>query len=489
LFFTAGGFRDNKQSNMVNHDIPPRFSYYQSRTTKLSMSVFLYLGLSFPGFREIMRYMNTHVILLSGGSGKRLWPLSNDIRSKQFLSLLADGNGGLESMLQRVYRQLRIEFPHERVVLATGGAQKEQIEAQLGVSVDIVCEPARRDTFPAIALSCTFLADSCNAAPDDVVLVLPVDVYADQEYFSTVRKIRDAVARDAAELVLMGIAPNIPSDRFGYMVPSSNRREGYPLIDRFVEKPVIEVAQNLITQGALWNGGVFGFRLGYLLDIVDRQIGKFSYGDLLDSYASVEKISFDYAVVEKAESIAMVRYSGMWRDLGTWETLSHEIGNGGIGRHAKSQTENTIVVNELDIPIVAIGTKDLVIAASADGILVSDRRNSNGLKPLVDTFDDPPRFVQYAWGSSRVVDRIVGHGKIRQETHVLEIRADQEYRLSCTDGEEKTFLCIEGECQLFYEGASNPLKRGERVLSSKERSYRITCTTAVRALETVWYTV
>lgn len=434
-----------------------------------------------------MRCMNTHVILLSGGSGKRLWPLSNDIRSKQFLSLLDDGEGGLESMLQRVYRQLRTQFPEERVVLATGAAQKEQIVAQLGVAVDIVCEPARRDTFPAIALSSTFLADICKASPDDVVLVLPVDVYADQGYFSVVKQMRDAVADDAAELVLMGIAPTTPSDRFGYMVPSAKKGKGYPIIERFVEKPSEDVARKLISDGALWNGGVFGFRLGYLMDIVDTQIGKFSYGELLDTYATVGKISFDYAVVERASSIAMVRYEGMWRDLGTWETLSEEIGSGGIGGQTRFQTENTIVVNELDVPVVAIGTKDLIIAASADGILVSDRTRSGSLKPLVDTIGDTPRFIQYSWGSCRVVDRKLVHGKVEQETRILDIGASRELVSICTDGEEKTLICLEGELVVTGEDGVFPIKIGGSIRQSAGKEYRLSCTGAARALEVIWF--
>lgn len=426
-------------------------------------------------------------MLLSGGSGKRLWPLSNDIRSKQFLSVLDDGHGGRESMLQRVYRQLRVEFPSERVVLATGAAQKEQIEAQLGVSVDIVCEPARRDTFPAIALSCTFLADTCKATTDDVVLVLPVDVYADEAYFSVVRQMRDAVASNAADLVLMGIAPTTPSDRFGYMVPSSDSVVGYSRIERFVEKPPKKVAQTLIDKGALWNGGVFGFRLGYLMDIVDTRMGNISFQQFLETYATTDKISFDYAVVERASSIAMVRYAGMWRDLGTWEALSIEVGSDGIGRHKKFQTEQTVVVNELDTPVVAIGTKNLVIAASADGILVSNRDDAGNLKTLVDAFKDPPRFIQHAWGSSRVVDRIVDDGIVRQETRVLDIHPNEELTLACTDGVIKTFICLDGNCVVEGEEGNTSLEGGGSIELSADSSFRIICATAVRALEIVRY--
>ncbi len=382
--------------------------------------------------------MGTYIILLSGGSGKRLWPLSNDIRSKQFLRVLDDGSGGRESMVQRVYRQLRIEFPNEKVVVATAAAQREQIEAQLGGGVDIVCEPARRDTFPAIALSCTYLHDSCGATEHDIVLVLPVDVYAEQHYFTVAAQMCDSVARDAAALVLMGIAPTHPSNRFGYMVPTVGSDDR---IDRFVEKPSGDVAASLIGQGALWNGGVFAFTLGHLLGIIHARMGRLTFDRFLADYATTEKISFDYAVVEKTESLAMVKYVGMWRDLGTWDSLIGEIGPAGIGTHFASGTKGTIVVNELDIPVVAIGTEALVIAASPDGILVGDREAIVNLKPLVDGFDDAPRFVEHVWGTERVVDRTTTGTEVK----IVHILPNRERTVECPSGQEIRMLVIEGK--------------------------------------------
>lgn len=388
-------------------------------------------------------------------------------------------------MVQRVYRQLRTEFPHERVVLATGAAQREQIVAQLGVDVDIVCEPARRDTFPAIALSCTFLADTCAASPDDVVLVLPVDVYADQSYFSVVGKMRDVVRDDGASLVLMGITPSHPSQRFGYMVPVPTSTGAYTRIDRFVEKPDEESARSLIAKGALWNGGVFGFKLGYLMEVARSHLGDLSFQQFLDTYASAKKISFDYAVVEKAASIAMVRYAGMWRDLGTWETLVKEIGSDGIGAQQKFDTQETIVVNALDMPVVAIGTRNLVIAASYDGILVSDRNKSTGLKPLVDRFDEPPRFSQFAWGTSKVVDRVMDGSRFVQETRIVDMLPGQVRTLVSAEDETLTFICLNGSGTMEQDGEVTDIETGIPIFIEGGTSVGITSSSAVHALELV----
>lgn len=399
-------------------------------------------------------------MLLSGGSGKRLWPMSNDIRSKQFLPVLDDGSGNKESMLQRVFRQLRLEFPSERAVIATGAAQKEQIEAQLGEHVDIVCEPARRDTFAAIGLSCTYLADLCDACADDVVIVLPVDVYADQQYFTVLRHMAKMVEQDKAELVLMGIVPTHPSNRFGYMVPADTAT-GYAQITRFVEKPSEDVARSLIDNGALWNGGVFAFRLGYLMDIITSRMTKMSFTQFLATYPTVEKISFDYAVVEKAKSVAMVPYHGMWRDLGTWPALLEEIGPQGIGNHIVSGTEQTIVINELPIPVVATGTKNIIIAASADGILVSDISASSQIKPVVDVLHDPPRFMQHPWGTASVIDRITTGDTITAETRSIDILKGKEWVIDTSHNVEISLICLQGSGSIKQRESASPLPIGQ----------------------------
>ncbi|MEA5031803.1 MAG: sugar phosphate nucleotidyltransferase [Sphaerochaeta sp.] len=401
-------------------------------------------GLYSPVFKVIIHHMNIHMILLSGGSGKRLWPLSNEVRSKQFLRVLENGSGDHESMLQRVFRQLRAEFSDAHVVVATGAAQREQILSQLGDAVDIVSEPQRRDTFPAIALATTFLHDSCGSPDNDVVVVLPVDVFAEQHYFSTLGRMCEVVEAGGAELVLMGIAPTFTSSRFGYMVPGKPA-EGYALIERFVEKPPLKLATDLIAGGALWNGGVFAFRLGYLMDIVRSHVGKLSFSKLHETYETLEKTSFDYAVVEKASSVAMVPYDGMWKDLGTWDALAQEIGPQGIGEQLLSTTtEGTVVVNELEIPVVVVGTRNLIVAASPDGILVSDTQPGTELKPLVDTLGHPPRFEQLRWGTRTVLDRRHYGRDGAGETREVELDALQEASITCAVGTILVMVCTTG---------------------------------------------
>lgn len=213
------------------------------------------------------------LILLSGGSGKRLWPLSNDARSKQFLPLLASPDGGMESMIQRVVRQIREAQLTNNITFATNAVQRDSIINQLGEDVSVVTEPERRDTFPAIALAASYLAKEKKCGSDEIVVVMPCDVYTESRYFATIGKMVETVENNVADLVLMGIAPTYASEKFGYVVPKeAETSEGVKMVERFTEKPNEEKAKELLAQGAYWNGGVFAFRLGYMMNIVEQYI-------------------------------------------------------------------------------------------------------------------------------------------------------------------------------------------------------------------------
>lgn len=344
------------------------------------------------------------IILLSGGSGKRLWPLSNDARSKQFLRLLPGPDGRKESMIQRVVRQIKAAGLTDDILVATGASQRDSIENQLGDAMKVVTEPCRRDTFPAIALACSFLASGGTPA-DEPVIVMPCDSYADDSYFRVVGGMAEAVARGDARIVLMGIEPTYPSEKYGYIVPAAGPdADGIMPVRRFTEKPDAATAEKLIGEGALWNGGVFAFRLGYIMDIVAKEMPGMDFSALRKAYSGLPKISFDYRVVEKCSSVAVKPYSGRWKDLGTWNTLTDELHDRIHGNVIAGDCPGTYVVNELEVPLVCIGVSDLVIAASPDGILVSERSKSESIKSLVDGIGKRPMYEERRWGEYRIVD-------------------------------------------------------------------------------------
>lgn len=311
-----------------------------------------------------------NIILLSGGSGRRLWPLSNDIRSKQFIKLFKDENGEYESMIQRVYRQITTVDPDAKVTIATSKSQASAIHNQLGDKASICVEPCRRDTFPAILLAAAYLHDELGVGDDESVAVCPVDPYVDNSYYEGVEALEKLVQQNTANLTLMGIAPTYPSEKYGYIIPESSNEVS--TVKEFKEKPDKATAEKYLAQNAVWNAGVFAFKLGYLLEKAHAMVDFEDYRDLYSKYETLTKISFDYAVVEKETSIQVMRYNGDWKDVGTWNMMAEVMADNIKGKAVMDDTcVNTQIVNELNIPILAMGCKDMVIAASGDGILIS----------------------------------------------------------------------------------------------------------------------
>ncbi len=344
-----------------------------------------------------------NIILLSGGSGKRLWPLSNDVRSKQFIKIFKTGEGVYSSMVQRVYQQIRSVDKDAVITIATAKSQVSSICNQLGSQVNICVEPLRKDTFPAIALACAYLHDVQGVPKEETVVVCPVDPFVETGYFEALKHLDALAESGTANLALMGIEPTYPSEKYGYILPEN--QETISRVKTFKEKPDKDLARDYIRQGALWNGGVFAFRLNYLLEKVHEQTGFADYAALLKNYASLPKISFDYAVAEKEDMISVMRFCGPWKDLGTWNTLTEVMTEQVVGKGILNETcKNVHILNELDVPVLCMGLNNVVVSASPEGILVSDKEQSSYIKPFVDQFCQQIRFAEKSWGSFRVMD-------------------------------------------------------------------------------------
>lgn len=349
-------------------------------------------------------------ILLSGGSGKRLWPLSNEIRSKQFIKILRKDDGSYESMVQRVYRQIKNIDKDANITIATSNAQVPTLKNQLGDSINISIEPCRRDTFPAIVLACMYLKDVKNLDINDTVIISPVDPYVDDDYFKSLKVLNDKMKTSSNNIGLIGIKPTYPSEKYGYIVLGDNAGANHcepesMVVDKFIEKPSEVDAKKLVADGALWNGGVFCFKLKYIIDKAHELINFTDYKDLYDKYESIKKISFDYAVVEKEKNIDVVKYDGDWKDIGTWNTLTEVMIDKSIGKVIiDGKSKNINVINELDLPIIAMGLNNMVVAASYDGIFISDKNESSYNKPLVEKLDNRPMYEERAWGDFKIID-------------------------------------------------------------------------------------
>lgn len=418
-----------------------------------------------------------NIILLSGGSGKRLWPLSNDIRSKQFIQLFRNESGEYESMVQRVFRQITTVDPKANITIATGKSQVSTIKHQLEEQISICVEPCRRDTFPAIVLAAAYLKYEKNMQDDDCVAVCPVDPFVDNSYYETVEKLERLVEQGTANLTLMGIEPNCPSEKYGYIIPET--ADQVSSVKEFKEKPSTEVAKEYLEKKALWNAGVFAFKLGYILDKAHGLIDFTDYRDLYEKYDRLPKISFDYAVVEKEASIQVMRYAGAWKDVGTWNMMTEVMSDVSKGKVLLDETcRNTQVINELDIPILCMGCKDMVIAASGDGILVTDKERSGDMKPYVERIGTEVRFAEKSWGTYTVIDQQPGALTVK-----IGLRQGRRLKYHSHEFRDETWSVLSGEGRTIVDGMEQSLRAGDVVTMAAGCKHTVIADTDMRIIE------
>ncbi len=418
-----------------------------------------------------------NIVLLSGGSGQRLWPLSNGTRSKQFIRIFKQEDGSYESMIQRVFRQIQRVDKDAVVTIATSKNQVSAINNQLGEDVGICVEPCRRDTFPAIALATAWLVDVKHVDPSETVVVCPVDPYVDDDYFVMLKKLSEQAAKSTSNLVLMGIEPTYPSEKYGYIIPETT--DSPSKVRTFKEKPNVETAKQYIAQGALWNGGVFAYKLQYVLNRAHELIDFIDYQDLLAKYETLKKISFDYAVVEHEKSIQVMRFAGQWKDLGTWNTLTEAMNETTVGDATMNERcQGVHIINELDIPVLAMGLHDVVISASPDGILVSDKEQSSYIKPFVDLFDQRVRFAEKSWGSFRVLD--VENGSM---TIKVTLNPGHSMNYHSHKFRDEVWTIISGRGRTYVDGMEQRVHAGDVVTMQADCRHTIFADTELKLIE------
>ncbi|MGG3692580.1 sugar phosphate nucleotidyltransferase [Heyndrickxia ginsengihumi] len=423
------------------------------------------------------------LVLLSGGSGKRLWPLSNDTRSKQFLKVLDSEDRNKQSMVQRVWGQIKAVGLSNQTIIATSKIQTDMIHTQLGYDVPLVIEPERRDTFPAIALAASYLYSVQGVPTDETVAILPVDPYVENAFFEKLKDIDSVLDDSNADLALIGVKPTYPSSKYGYIVPKDHKGN-YITVSHFTEKPSEEKATSLIEMDALWNCGVFAFKLNYLINLLVEKGLSIQYEELLKQYSSLPKISFDYEVVEKANEIVALPYDGYWKDLGTWNTLTEEMATTQIGKGIISnESVNTHLVNELDIPVTIHGVKNIVVAASPDGILVTDKAASPGIKDLISQFDQPPMYEERIWGWSRVLDYAKYDDEKEMVTKRIHITKGKNSSYHFHNLRDEVWTIVQGEGELALDDSLTRVKAGDIIHLPAGKKHGIRAITNLEFIE------
>lgn len=436
----------------------------------------------FPLKREVKKLK---ILLLSGGMGKRLWPLSNSVRSKQFLKLLKNEQGEYESMIQRVCRQLADAGLLSSAYIITCESQMDIIKNQIGSHIPVICEPSQRGTFPSIVLACAYLHS--HSRINETICVLPVDSYVEPQFYEQLLAIPDILQKSQAELALLGAIPQFPSEQFGYIVPKQAPKEeaGYLSIDEFIEKPNSDTARMLIEKNAYWNCGIFGFSLNFMIEYLKKMRISSSYNQLLKTYDHLPDISFDYQVVEKNSKSIVIPCFGHWKDLGSWEALSGQLANSIFGKGSLSEDcQNTQIVNEMSIPIHAISVSDTIIAASPDGILVANKQKSNAIKEQAERAR--PMYEEKRWGVYKVLDFTRTNEGMHSLSKQIKINPGKNISYQSHQFRQETWTVISGEGMFILDGRLSSVKAGDVLQIPVGAKHAVKAITSLEIIEVQW---
>lgn len=340
--------------------------------------------------------MSTYAIILCGGSGTRLWPLSRALRPKQLLAL----NGELSLLQQTALRLARVVEP-ANLITVTHEDHRFEVKGQLldalPKAVDgVMAEPCARNTLPAIAWAVSKIH---NTAPDAIIGVFPSDHAIDNETaFQAAWKSAEAAA-EQGYLTLLGITPNEPATGYGYIQPSANHvTDGTELpvhqVARFVEKPDLETAKGFLREGYLWNSGMFVFKARDFMQMLARYqpqilaiLDTLSDQNLVSQYPVFPNISMDYGLAEKVEKVAVVPVDMAWSDLGSWDSIYQRHGknaenNVTQGEVITEDTTNSLLWTSSGL-LATLGVSNLAVIQTADATLICDRSRTEDIKALV----------------------------------------------------------------------------------------------------------
>jgi len=337
---------------------------------------------------------NHYALILCGGSGTRLWPLSRTSRPKQLLAL-----NGEETLLQQTAKRLLAHVPAENLYTVTHEDHKFEVKGQLAevaanAVANVLAEPCARNTLPAIAWAVNQIQQRDK---DAIIGVFASDHAIDNEAaFIEAWQTAEAIAKQHY-LVLLGIKPNSPATGYGYIKPSKQIADGnMPAFEvaQFVEKPEAETAKQYVEKGYLWNSGMFVFKARVFMQMLKEcqpeiatQLSNMTAENFAQTYANFANISMDYGLAEKAEKIAVVPVDMAWSDLGSWESIyqkqAKDTDNNVMHGDVFAQdTTNSLLWSQSSL-LATVGLDNVVVIQTADATLVCDRSRTEEVKSLV----------------------------------------------------------------------------------------------------------
>jgi len=440
-----------------------------------------------------------YAVILAGGSGTRLWPLSREKFPKQYLPMPMTGKPGGTyeseqgiSLFRATFERVTRVVSPEKILVVTHRDQAAEVRRQLDLAglteVRIIKEPAAKNTAPAIGLAACLLEK--EAGPDTVMAVLPADhLIPDQEEFAGLLQEGGAAAKDYG-LVTFGIRPAYPETGYGYICCGEKLGHRARCVESFVEKPDLDTAKRYLAEGGyLWNSGMFVFKVGPLLKEYENflpqmkaaleKIDYNSFKNVEEIYAGLEKISIDYGIMERSQEVTVIPTSIDWSDLGSWEAYYQaaprdEQGNYLSGRVVDVGSENSLVIADSRL-VGTAGLKDLVVVETADALLVCSRSGSQDVKKIVDqlTAENATETREHLtdqrpWGSYTSLER-TGCYQVKR----INVNPGSRLSLQSHRHRSENWIVVSGEALVTVDNEQFTVYPGERAYIPAGARHRI----------------
>lgn len=409
-------------------------------------------------------------VILAGGSGSRLWPLSRELYPKQLLTLNAD-----KSLLQTTFERLNNFIPAKNIISVTNSKHHSNIKMQLSkLSEDtvILAEPISKNTAPAIALSVKYVVE--NYGSDEIILVVPSDLQInDVEKFTQTIKSSEHFANEGF-IVTFGIKPNYPETGYGYICAENEK------VVSFVEKPNRQTAEKYIQDGNyFWNSGIFMFKASTIIKEfkkycpeIDSVIKNIDFSEKSISFTEFDKmpnISIDYAIMEKSSNIVMVELKSDWKDLGSWKSIyeispKDENNNVFVGHVLDKDSKNSLVYSSSKL-VATIGLEDTVIVETEDAILACKKDKTDEVKQVYETLKQQHdgtqkvhKTVYRPWGFYTVIAEGKGF-----QTKIIHVNPGQKLSVQSHNYRSEHWVVLSGMAKVVLEGKDRILSPGHSI--------------------------